>query len=134
MSMNKNKTSVKKVTGIGGIFFKCDDPQKMNAWYEKHLGLPVTEWGAMFEWREKDDPEKEGYTVWSTLPCDTKDFSQSKKDFRINYRVENIVELVQQLKNANVRIEDEITDSEYGKFVHILDPEGNSIELFEPAA
>jgi lactoylglutathione lyase len=106
----------------------------MNEWYKKNLGIPVTDWGAMFEWREKDNPEKEGYTVWSTLPCDTKDFSQSKKDFRINYRVENIEELVKELKNANVTIEDEITDSEYGKFVHILDPEGNSIELFEPLA
>ena len=134
MDVNKKVTPVKKVTGIGGIFFKCDDPKRMNEWYEKNLGIPVSDWGAMFEWRGKANPEKEGYTVWSTLPCDTKDFSQSKKDFRINYRVENIEELVKELKNANVTIEDEITDSEYGKFVHILDPEGNSIELFEPPA
>jgi catechol 2,3-dioxygenase-like lactoylglutathione lyase family enzyme len=134
MCMNKNSTPKKKVTGIGGIFFKCDDPKKMNEWYEKHLGIPVTDWGALFAWREKDNPEKEGYTVWSTLPCDVKDFSKSKKDFRINYRVKNIEALVKELKKANVTIEDEITDSEYGKFVHILDPEGNSIELFEPAA
>jgi predicted enzyme related to lactoylglutathione lyase len=127
---------VKKVTGIGGIFFTCDDPKKMNAWYEKHLGIPTSEWGAMFEWREKDDPEKEGYTVWSVFPCDSKDFDSKvfgKKDFRINYRVENIEELIKELKKAGVTITDEITDSEYGKFVHILDPEGNSIELFEPA-
>ena len=124
----------KKVTGIGGIFFKCADPKKMNEWYEKNLGIPVSEWGAMFEWREKDDPKKEGYTVWSTFPADTKDFDPSKKDFRINYRVENIESLVEELKKTNVTITDEITDSEYGKFVHILDPEGNSIELFEPPA
>jgi len=125
---------VKKVTGIGGIFFKAKDPKKMNAWYEKHLGLPVTEWGAMFEWREKDNPEKEGYTVWSTLPCESETADLPEKDFRINYRVENIESLVEELKKAKVTIVDEITDSEYGKFVHILDPEGNSIELFEPAA
>ena len=121
---------MERVTGIGGIFFKCEDPEKMNKWYEKHLGIPVTEWGAMFEWREKDNPEKEGYTVWSLTPCDTKEY---KKDFRINYRVENIEALVEELKKEGVTITDEITDSEYGKFVHILDPEGNSIELFEPS-
>jgi lactoylglutathione lyase len=128
--MNK----MKKVTGIGGIFFKATDLKMMNEWYQKHLGIPVTEWGAMFAWREKDKPEKEGYTVWSIFPADTKDFDPSKKDFRINYRVENLEALVKELKNAGVKVLDDITDSEYGKFVHILDPEGNSIELFEPPA
>ncbi len=125
---------MKKVTGIGGIFFKCADPKKMNEWYEKHLGIPVADYGTMFEWRELDNPEKTGYTVWSPFPADTKYFDPSKKDFMINYRVENIEALVEELKNAGVKILDEITDSEYGKFVHILDPEGNSIELFEPPA
>ena len=134
MNKNINGTPMKKVTGIGGIFFKCADPQKMNEWYEKHLGIPVSDWGAMFQWRELDDPEKEGYTIWSPFPADTKYFDPSKKDFMINYRVENIEALVEELKNAGVKILDEITDSEYGKFVHILDPEGNSIELFEPPA
>jgi len=135
--MRMKKKEIKKVTGIGGIFFTCDDPKKMNAWYAKHLGLPTSEWGAMFEWREKDNPDKEGYTIWSVFPCDSKDFDPKvygKKDFRINYRVENIEELVKELKAAGVTVTDEITDSEYGKFVHILDPEGNSIELFEPAS
>jgi catechol 2,3-dioxygenase-like lactoylglutathione lyase family enzyme len=134
MNKNKNSTPMKKVTGIGGIFFKCADPKKMNEWYEKHLGIPVADWGAMFQWRELDNPEKEGYTVWSPFPADTKYFDPSKKDFMINYRVENIEALVEELKDANVTILDEITASEYGKFVHILDPEGNSIELFEPSA
>ncbi|MGI8552894.1 MAG: VOC family protein [Dehalococcoidia bacterium] len=125
---------MKKVTGIGGIFFKCADPKKMNEWYEKHLGIPVADWGTMFQWREMDNPEKTGYTVWSPFPADTKHFDPSKKDFMINYRVENIEALVEELKNAGVKILDEITASEYGKFVHILDPEGNSIELLEPSA
>jgi predicted enzyme related to lactoylglutathione lyase len=125
---------MKKVTGIGGIFFKCADPKKMNAWYEKHLGIPVAEYGTMFQWRELDNPEKTGYTVWSPFPADTNYFDPSTKDFMINYRVEHIEALVEELKNANVTILDEITASEYGKFVHILDPEGNSIELFEPPA
>ena len=125
---------MKKVTGIGGIFFKCEDPKKMNEWYGKHLGIAAADWGAMFGWRELDSPEKEGYTVWSPKPADTKYFEPSKKDFMINYRVENIESLVKELKTAGVKILDEITASEYGKFVHILDPEGNNIELFEPPA
>lgn len=124
--------STKKVTGIGGIFFKSKDPKKMNEWYSKHLGLPVSDWGTMFEWRELDNPDKKGYTVWSAFSEDTKKFDPSKKDFMINYRVENIEALVEELKKAGVKILDEIEDSEYGKFVHIMDPEGNAIELFEP--
>jgi len=134
MDENKNITPMKKVTGIGGIFFKCADPKKMNEWYEEHLGIPVAEYGTMFQWRELDNPEKTGYTVWSAFPADTNYFDPSKKDFMINYRVENIEALVEELKNAGVKVIDEITASEYGKFVHILDPEGNSIELFEPPA
>lgn len=122
---------MKKVTGIGGIFFKCDDPKKMKEWYSQNLGLPVSEYGIMFKWRDADDPSKEGTTVWSPFKNDTKYFEPSKKDFMINYRVENIEELVEQLKTDGVTILDEIAVYDYGKFVHILDPEGNSIELWE---
>jgi len=124
---------MKKVTGIGGVFFKCADPSKMNEWYAKHLGLPVSQYGTTFEWREMDDPEKTGQTVWSTFPSDTKYFGPSEKDFMINYRVEHIEALVEELKNAGVTIVDDIASYDYGKFVHILDPEGNKIELWEPA-
>lgn len=122
---------MKKVTGLGGIFFKCDDPKKMNEWYAKNLGLPVEQYGTMFRWRTLEDPDKEGTTVWSPFARDTKYFEPSKKDFMINYRVENLEELVGQLKSDGVTIIDEIAVYEYGKFVHILDPEGNSIELWE---
>lgn len=124
---------MKKVTGIGGIFFKCADPSKMNEWYEKHLGIPGSKYGATFEWREMDDTEKVGQTVWNPFPADTKYFAPSQKDFMINYRVENIEALVAELKNAGVTIIDDIAAYDYGKFVHILDPEGNNIELWEPA-
>ena len=122
---------MKKVTGIGGIFFKCNDPQKMKDWYSQNLGLPVEQYGTMFRWRDADDPAKEGTTVRSPFTKDTKYFEPSKKDFMINYRVENIEALVEQLKNDGVTIIDEIATYDYGKFVHILDPEGNSIELWE---
>ena len=122
---------MKKVTGLGGIFFKCDDPKMMNEWYSKNLGLPVESYGTMFSWRTMEDPDKEAYTLWSTFKKDTKHFEPSTKDFMINYRVEGIEALVEQLKADGVTVIDEITAYEYGKFVHILDPEGNAIELWE---
>ncbi|RYE21750.1 MAG: VOC family protein [Sphingobacteriaceae bacterium] len=122
---------MKKVTGIGGIFFKCNDPQKMKEWYAQHLGLPVQDYGTMFKWRDAVDPEKEGTTIWGPFEQDTQYFEPSKKDFMVNYRVENIEVLLEQLKNAGVTIIDDLATYDYGKFVHILDPEGNSIELWE---
>jgi len=122
---------MKKVTGIGGIFFKCKDPQQMNDWYSKNLGLPTNEYGATFEWRDSDSSAK-GCTQWSTFPEDTEYLNPSRKDFMINYRVDNLQALVAQLKADNVTILDDIESFDYGKFVHILDIEGNKIELWEP--
>lgn len=124
---------MKKVTGIGGIFFKCKDTAAMNDWYAKHLGLPVSQYGTMFNWREEENPEKTGTTVWSPFKDDTKYFEPSTKEFMINYRVENLDALVEELKASGVTIIDEVKSYDYGKFVHILDPEGNAIELWEPA-
>ena len=123
---------MKKVTGIGGIFFKCQDPGKMKEWYNKHLGLVTNEYGSTFEFRHGADPAKRGYLAWSPFKQDTKYFEPSQKDFMINYRVENIEALVEELKRAGVTICDEMTTYDYGKFVHVLDPEGNKIELWEP--
>ncbi|RKR84864.1 lactoylglutathione lyase [Mucilaginibacter gracilis] len=123
---------MKKVTGIGGVFFKCDDPQGMNDWYAKNLGLPATQYGTTFEWRDADDPGKKGSTSWCAFPQNTKYFDPSAKPFMINYRVENLVSLLEELKSENVTIVDEIAEYDYGKFVHVLDPEGNIIELWEP--
>ena len=123
---------MKKVTGIGGVFFKCDKPKEMNEWYAKNLGLPQTEYGTTFEWREDNNPAIKGSTSWCTFPQNTKYFEPSTKPFMINYRVENLVELVAELKKENVTIVDEIAEYDYGKFIHIMDPEGNIIELWEP--
>jgi len=122
----------KKVTGIGGIFFKCNDPEKMKEWYGKNLGLVTNEYGSVFEFRSTDEPEKKGYTVWSPFEAKTTYFEPSEKEFMVNYRVENIEALVQELKEQGVEICDKIEEYEYGKFVHIMDPEGNKIELWEP--
>jgi predicted enzyme related to lactoylglutathione lyase len=122
---------MKRVTGIGGIFFKSNDPAKMREWYKTHLGLDTDEYGTCFEWRQASDGAK-GYTQWSPFPQNTSYFAPSQKDFMINYRVENLVALVAQLKLEGVTILDEIAEYEYGKFVHISDSDGNSIELWEP--
>lgn len=122
----------KKVTGIGGIFFKCNDPGKMKDWYNSNLGLVTNEYGSTFEFRHADEPDKKGYLAWSPFSENTTYFEPSKKEFMINYRVEHIEELVEELKKNGVTVLDEIEAFEYGKFVHILDPENNKIELWEP--
>jgi predicted enzyme related to lactoylglutathione lyase len=124
---------MKRVTGIGGIFFKCQDPEKMKQWYKTHLGFDTTQYGTKFMWQQEADPAKQGYTLWSPFPDKTKYFDPSSKDFMINYRVENIEALVEELKKEGVTVLDNVeTFDEYGKFVHILDLEGNKIELWEP--
>jgi predicted enzyme related to lactoylglutathione lyase len=123
---------MKKVTGIGGIFFKCKDPQKTREWYQKHLGLNTNEYGAVFEWHQGADSTKKGFTQWSPFKETTKYFEPSSREFMINYRVENLEELVTQLQKEGVTIVDKIEAYDYGKFVHILDVEGNKIELWEP--
>lgn len=123
---------MKRVTGIGGIFFKCVNPQKMTEWYEKHLGLDVNPYGATFEWFESSDNTKKGQTQWTPFPETTEYFEPSAKDFMINYRVENLEALVEELKKEGVTIVDKIETYDYGKFIHILDAEGNKVQLWEP--
>lgn len=123
---------MKKVTGIGGIFFKCKNPQAMNEWYKTHLGFNTTEYGTSFEWRNADDHTQKGLTQWTPFTENTKYFEPSTKDFMINYRVENLEALVDALRKENVTILDNIETFDYGKFVHILDIEGNKIQLWEP--
>ena len=121
----------KKVTGIGGVFFQCKNPAEMKAWYSKNLGMITDEYGALFESRSSDNPEKKTYLQWSAMKENDPHFSPSEKPFMINYRVENIEELVEEFKREGITILDEITTYDYGKFVHIMDPEGNKIELWE---
>jgi len=128
MSSKKDK----KVTGIGGIFFKCKDPGKMRDWYKENLGLVTNEYGSLFEFRSTDNPEEKAYLQWSPFGEKTTYFEPSTKEFMINYRVENMEALVKALKLAGVEVVDSIETFEYGKFVHIMDPEGNKLELWEP--
>ena len=124
---------MKRVTGIGGIFFKSENPQQLYGWYVKHLGIPLESHGqaATFHWL---DPEKrnKGMTVWSIFPHDTKYFSPGRASFMINYRVEDLDALLTALKQEGVEIDPKREEYEYGRFAWILDPEGNRIELWEP--
>jgi predicted enzyme related to lactoylglutathione lyase len=130
---NKNdQPSIKKVTGIGGIFFKCKDTKKMKDWYKENLGLKTDKYGAVFEWRQGVDSSKKGFTQWSPFNEKTKYFEPSTKDFMINYRVANMITLLAELRKNGVTIVDSVETVEYGKFVHILDIEGNKVELWEP--
>ena len=132
-NQNKETAKIKKVTGIGGIFFKCKDPKKMTAWYQKNLGLNTNPYGgATFEWYEAADSTKKGQTQWQPFPETTKYFEPSTKDFMIDYRVENLEALVEELKKNGVTIVDTIETVDYGKFLHILDAEGNKVQLWEP--
>jgi predicted enzyme related to lactoylglutathione lyase len=123
---------MKRVTGIGGIFFKCKEPGKMREWYQAHLGLNTNQYGAVFEWRQATDSTKKGFSQWSPFKETTKYFEPSTKEFMINYRVENLKALVEELKKEGVTLTDTIETVDYGKFVHIMDIEGNKIELWEP--
>jgi predicted enzyme related to lactoylglutathione lyase len=129
--INDDPATVRKATGIGGIFFKCKDPKKVREWYKVHLGLNTNQYGAVFEWRQGADTTKKGFTQWSPFGEKTKYFEPSTKDFMINYRVENLEELVNQFRKDSVTIVDKIETVEYGKFVHIIDIEGNKVELWE---
>ncbi|WP_175636291.1 VOC family protein [Pedobacter ghigonis] len=123
-----------KVTGIGGIFFFSDNPKDTKAWYAKNLGFDVNEWGSVsFDSRNVNRPEEINSLQWSPFKNGDEYFAPSKKDFMINYLVQNIEGLVAQLKENGVTVLDDIATYDFGKFVHIMDAEGNKIELWEPA-
>lgn len=130
-STNNHKTP--KVTGIGGIFFFSDNPKELQNWYAKNLGFEINEWGgASFDSRSVDNPDEINSLQWNPFKQGSEYFAPSKKEFMINYRVQNIEGLVNQLKENGVTVLDDIATYDYGKFVHIMDTEGNKIELWEP--
>ncbi len=123
---------LKRVTGIGGIFFKCKDPKALKEWYKTHLGFNTDDYGTVFAWYQGADSTKRGFTQWSPFHDKTKYFEPSAKDFMINYRVDNLVKLKEAFRKEGVTVLDTIETYDYGKFLHIMDPEGNKIELWEP--
>ncbi|MBK8167823.1 MAG: VOC family protein [bacterium] len=125
---------MKRVTGIGGIFFKAKDPKALGDWYRRHLGLDVEEWGgAAFRWAT-DNPSGAGTTIWSPFKDDSDYFAPSTAPFMVNFRVADLHALLAALRDEGCQVQDKVDESDYGKFGWVLDPEGNKLELWEPPA
>ena len=126
---------MKRVTGIGGIFFKAKDAPALQAWYKRHLGIDVQEWGgAAFEWTDGEGRPVAGTTAWSIAPEGSSQFAPSTASFMVNYRVDDLLALVKALREEGCNVLEKVDDSEYGKFAWVIDPEGNKVELWEPGA
>ena len=126
---------MQRVTGIGGIFFKAQNAEVLRAWYKRHLGIDVQDWGgATFRWHSEDRPEPNGATVWSIFKDSTEYFQPSTAPFMINYRVPDLMALLDTLRAEGCAVDEKTDTSEFGKFGWVMDPEGNRIELWEPPA
>ncbi len=124
---------MKRVTGIGGIFFKSRDPQALGAWYREHLGLDVGDWGgAIFDWG--GEGSEAGMTIWSPFKQDTTYLEPGTASFMINFRVADLHALLAALRAEGCNVEERTEESEQGKFGWVIDPEGNKVELWEPPA
>lgn len=124
--------TIPRVTGIGGIFFKCDSPKVVKEWYGKNLGLSLDAYGATFFSLDINNPERVARLQWSPFKSTTKYFEPSQRDFMINYRVNALEALIKKFKESGVTIVDTMETYDYGKFIHIMDPFGNKIQLWEP--
>jgi predicted enzyme related to lactoylglutathione lyase len=124
---------MKRVTGIGGVFFKAKDPVALRAWYKGHLGIDIQDWGgAAFRWADDEGSLEAGTTIWSICPADGDSFAPSASTFMINYRVTDLHGLLQVLRSEGCRVLERTEDSDFGKFGWVMDPEGNKIELWQP--
>ena len=124
---------MKRVTGIGGVFFKSKDPKALAAWYRTHLGVEVEDWGgAVFRWRSPETPDGAGTTVWNPFPHDTTYFEPGGSAFMINYRVADLHALLAVLREEGVAVLEHVEESEFGKFGWVIDPDGNKVELWQP--
>jgi predicted enzyme related to lactoylglutathione lyase len=126
---------MKRVTGIGGIFFKAKDAPALQAWYKRHLGIDVQEWGgAAFTWTDGEGKPFAGTTAWLIASSQSKQFAPSEAAFMVNYRVDDLHALVKALREEGCNVVEKIDESEYGKFAWVIDPEGNKVELWQPLA
>ena len=126
---------MQRVTGIGGIFIKARDPERMKDWYRRHLGIDIQSWGGTsFRWQTPERPEPDGMTVWSIFPPDTRYFDPSPAPFMVNYRVDDLHAVLAALREEGCTVDAKVEESEFGKFGWVMDPEDNRIELWQPPA
>ena len=131
----ESEDQMKRVTGIGGIFFSAKDPKALGAWYKTHLGIDVQDWGGTaFTWTDADGNPTKGTTIWSVGPAGGSQFAPSKSTFMVNYRVEDLTALLQALRAEGCDVLEKTGDSDFGKFGWVMDPEGNKVELWQPPA
>ena len=124
---------MKRVTGIGGVFFHAKDLKSLAAWYKAHLGVDVQSWGgASFDWVDDDGNPVKGTTAWMIAPQDSRQFAPSKAPFMVNYRVADLSALLKALRDEGCEVLEKTDESEFGKFGWVMDPEGNKVELWEP--
>ncbi|NHZ66972.1 VOC family protein [Massilia genomosp. 1] len=123
---------MKRVTGIGGVFFKSPDPPRLAEWYRVHLGFNIEQWGGVaFRWAGPDNPAGTGSTMWSAFKEDTQHFAPSPAAFMINYRVHDLHALMAALRDEGCQVSDQVDESEHGKFAWVIDPDGNKLELWQ---
>lgn len=126
---------MKRVTGIGGVFIKSKEPQRLREWYRRHLGIAVEDWGGCaFRWQSADNPTGVGSTVWSVFEAQSNYFEPSQSQFMVNYRVHDLHGLLTALRAEGCQVVDKVEESEFGKFGWVVDPDGNKVELWEPPA
>jgi predicted enzyme related to lactoylglutathione lyase len=124
---------MKRVTGIGGIFIKSQDPKRLREWYRRHLGIEFEDWGGFaFRWKSPDNPDGTGTTVWSIFEASSNYFDPSRSQCMVNYRVHELQPLLAVLRSEGCQVIDKVEESEFGKFGWVVDPDGNKIELWEP--
>lgn len=123
---------MKKVTGLGGVFFKSQDPEASKKWYEEHLGIESGEYGAHFKWKDHDHPDRTGYTAWNPFSDQTRYFEPGVQEFMVNYRVADLEGLLKELLAKGVKQVGTIESYPYGKFAWIIDCDGRKVELWEP--
>ena len=130
-AMSLTLLKMERVKGIGGVFFKARDPERLSSWYREHLGIAAADGHADFRWREHDRPNEIGRTVWSIFPAESDYFGANSSAFMVNYRVADLDKMLEQLRNAGITVE-KVEDFDYGRFAWFTDPEGNRVELWEP--
>lgn len=121
-----------KITGLGGVFIKSENPDDLKKWYEEQLGLPCDQYGHLFSWRKNENPDEVGYTQFSVFEKNTSYLDPSMKEFMINFRVDDLEAMIDRLKKEGMKVVGEIERYDYGKFGWVMDPDGNKIELWEP--
>jgi catechol 2,3-dioxygenase-like lactoylglutathione lyase family enzyme len=132
LGVSGDEADVPRAHGLGGVFFRCDDPAATRAWYQEHLGMTMDEHGTSFAWRRDGEPKQRGFTLWSPFGADSEYFGDLDQQFMINLRVDDLDGVLARLRAAGVEVADHIDEQPFGRFTHLIDNDGRRVELWEP--